>query len=171
MWMLIALLGGLMLSEPPQSGGAAPVVATTDATVISAADIEATMKTSIANNTLDKKIRETSVKGGIVRVGIVHRTNAEARALMHDELTEIYQILEGSGTILMGGTIENKRPVSDPPNLGPTPSYFVTQVGGVTRKVMPKDLIILPAGIPHRFTQLDGPISYVIFRFEPTAAK
>ena len=157
---IITLLGGLLLAQEPSG-----------ATIISAADIEATMKASVANHTLDKKIRETPVKGGIVRVGIVHRTNAEARALMHDDLTEIYQILEGSGTILMGGTIEDKRPVSDPPNLGPTPSYFVTQVGGVSRKVSAKDLIILPAGIPHRFTQLDGPISYVIVRFEPSAVK
>jgi cupin superfamily acireductone dioxygenase involved in methionine salvage len=47
----------------------------------------------------------------------------------------------------------------------------VTQVGGVTRKVGPKDLVILPAGIPHRFTQIDGPISYVIYRFEAAAQK
>lgn len=168
MLMLLALLAGMPLTqEPPPAVGPSQA----GASIISAADIESTMKTSIANKTLDKKIRETPVKGGIVRVGIVHRTDAEARALMHDELTEIYQILEGSGTILMGGTIADKRPVSDPPNLGPTPSYFVTQVGGVTRKVAAKDLVILPAGIPHRFIQLDGPISYVIFRFEPVAAK
>lgn len=160
MFNIITLLSGLMLAQEPSQGS-----------VISAADIEATMRASIATNKLDTKVKETPVKGGIVRVGIVHRTSAEARALMHDELTEIYQIIEGSGTLLMGGEIQDKRPVSDPPNLGPTPSYFVTQSGGVTRRVGPKDLVILPAGIPHRFTQLDGPISYVIYRFEPVAAK
>jgi mannose-6-phosphate isomerase-like protein (cupin superfamily) len=160
MLMLISLLGGMLLAQGPSQ-----------ATVISAADIDATMKESVSKNTLDKKVRETPVKGGIVRVGIVHRTSAEARALMHDELTEIYQIIEGSGTLLMGGTIEDKRPVSDPPNLGPTPSYFVTQVGGTTQKVGPRDLVIMPAGVPHRFTQLDGPISYVIYRFEPVPQK
>ena len=160
MFTLISLfLSSMLAQDLPQ------------ATVISAADIDATMRASIANNTLDTKVRETPVKGGIVRVGIVHRTSAEARALMHDELTEIYQIIEGSGTLLMGGAIQDKRPVSDPPNLGPTPSYFVTQVGGVSQKVSPRDLVIMPAGIPHRFTQLDGPISYVIYRFEPTAPK
>lgn len=168
---MLTLLALLLVLPQAQEPAATTGPVQSGASIISAADIESTMKTSIANKTLDKKIRETPVKGGIVRVGIVHRTDAEARALMHDELTEIYQILEGSGTILMGGTIEDKRPVSDPPNLGPTPSYFVTQVGGVTRKVAAKDLVILPAGIPHRFIQLDGPISYVIFRFEPVAPK
>ena len=164
MFMILALLSGVAFPQEP-------VKATTGASVISAADIESTMKTSIANKTLDRKIKETPVKGGLIRVGIVHRTNAEAQALMHEELSEIYQILEGSGTILMGGTIESKKPVSDPPNLGPTPSYFVNQVGGVTQRVAAKDLVLLPAGVPHRFIQLDGPISYVIFRFEPVAVK
>ncbi len=160
MFMVITLCSSLLLAQEPSP-----------ATVITAADIEATMRASIANKTLDTKVRETPVKGGIVRVGIVHRINAEARALMHEDLTEIYQIIEGSGTLLIGGAIQDKRPVSDPPNLGPTPSFFVTQVGGVTQKVNAKDLVILPAGIPHRFTQLDGPISYVIYRFEPAAAR
>ena len=160
MCTLIPLFSSLMLAQDPSQGS-----------VIAAADIDATMRASIATKKLDTKINETPVKGGIVRVGIVHRTSAEARALMHDELTEIYQIIEGSGTLLMGGEMQDKRPVSDPPNLGPTPSYFVTQVGGVTRKVGPKDLVILPAGIPHRFTQIDGPLSYVIYRFEPVAPK
>jgi hypothetical protein len=63
------------------------------------------------------------------------------------------------------------RPVADPPNLGPTKSYFCTLVGGVSQTVMPKDAIIVPAGTPHKFSQLDGPISYVIYRFEAPQAK
>jgi mannose-6-phosphate isomerase-like protein (cupin superfamily) len=50
-------------------------------------------------------MNETVVKGGIVRVGIVHRKSAEAAPLMHQELTEIYQIIEGSGTITTGGAM------------------------------------------------------------------
>jgi mannose-6-phosphate isomerase-like protein (cupin superfamily) len=138
---------------------------------VAAAEIETTMKHSVADNILDTKMEEATVKGGIVRVGLVHRKNAEAAALMHQDLTEIYQIIEGSGTLVVGGTMQNPRPVSDPPNLGPTPSFSGEQVGGVSQKLTPKDVVIVPAGMPHRFIQLDGPISYVIFRFEPAAAK
>ena len=35
---------------------------------------------SIANNTLDKKMAETTMHGGIVRIGIVHRTTPESLA-------------------------------------------------------------------------------------------
>jgi mannose-6-phosphate isomerase-like protein (cupin superfamily) len=160
MLMIFAVFWALLFAQAPAS---IPYVA--------AAEIEATMKHSVAENILDTKMEEAKVKGGIVRVGLVHRKNAEAAALMHADLTEIYQIIEGSGTLVVGGTMQDPRPVSDPPNLGPTPSFSGQQVGGVSQKLMPKDVVIVPAGMPHRFIQLDGPISYVIYRFEPSAVK
>ena len=136
------------------------------AAVVSAETVDATLRASIANNTLDKKMNETPVKGGIVRIGIVHRTKPEPRALLHNQLTEIYQIIQGSGTLFTGGTPQEPTPVSDPPNLGPTPSFYVTQAGGTTQKVKAHDIVVIPAGLPHRFSELDGPIEYVIYRFE-----
>lgn len=150
---------------------APPAQSPAPAAVVTAETVDTTMRQSIANNTLDTKMNETSVKGGIVRIGIVHRTKPEPRALLHNELTEIYQIISGSGTLFTGGTPQEPTPVSDPPNLGMTPSFYVTQSGGTTRTVKPKDIVVIPAGLPHRFSQLDGPIEYVIYRFEPTAPR
>lgn len=158
--MLIFMALSCMLLQSADSGA-----------VVAATQIDSTMKHSVENNILDTKVNETAVKGGIVRVGIVHRKNAEAAALMHQELTEIYQIIEGSGTMTIGGAMPSPRAVQDPPNLGPTPTFSGSQTGGISRKVGPKDLVIVPAGLPHRWTQLDGPISYVIYRFEPSQAK
>ena len=162
MLMLSSLFSGFVLAQAAAQTPAPAVV-------VSAETIEATMKASIANNTLDTKMNETPVKGGIFRVGVVHRTAPETRALLHDDLTEVYQIIQGAGTLVTGGTAQEARPVSDPPNLGPTPSYYVTQVGGVSQRVKAKDVIVIPAGLPHRFSALDGPIEYVIYRFEVTA--
>jgi mannose-6-phosphate isomerase-like protein (cupin superfamily) len=159
----------MVLSQAAASATApaAPAPATpAPAAIVTAETVDATMRASIANNTLDTKMNETPVKGGIVRVGLVHRTKPEPRALLHDDLTEIYQIIKGSGTLFTGGTPQEPTSVSDPPNLGPTPSWYVTQSGGVTRKVKPNDIVIIPAGLPHRFSELDGPIEYVIYRFE-----
>ena len=151
----------LLLAQGPASGPVPPAI------VVRAETVDGTLKQSIANNTLDKKMAETPTKGGIVRVGIVHRTAPEPRALLHNELTEIYQIIQGSGTLYTGGAPTEAKPVSDPPNLGPTPSFYVTQAGAAaTQKVKQGDLVIIPAGLPHRFSELDGPIEYVIYRFE-----
>jgi len=35
----------------------------------------------------------------------------------------------------------------------------------------PGDIIIIPAGTPHSFSELDGPISYLTYRFEPSVKK
>ncbi len=136
------------------------------ASVVSHAEWTAVMEKSVASNRLDTKVHETEVRGGILRVGIVNRTRDETRALIHEALTETYYIVKGAGTLITGGVPEEVRPVSDPPNLGPTPSFFATQVGGDRRRVGPGDIIIIPAGLPHRLIELDGPMSYIIHRFE-----
>ena len=155
----VLLAGFILFAQEPPS-----------ASVVAAGKVASTLKHSVETNTLDTKMIETAVKGGIIRVGIVHRQNAEAKPLMHQQLSEIYNIIEGSGTLMTGGTMPEPRPVSDPPNLGPTPSFSGDAVGGTVRKVGPQDIVIVPAGMPHRFIQLDGPITYVIYRFEPSPA-
>ena len=61
-----------------------------------------------------------------------------------------------------------QRAVSDPPNPGDRPSFFETQVGGDTQEIGPGDVVVLPAGVPHRFSMLHSPMSYIIYRFEVT---
>ncbi len=162
------LFGTVITALFPSALAYAQSPATSAAAVVKAADWQATMSRSVAGNILDTKVNETPVKGGLVRVGIVHRTAAENRALIHEELTEIYQIIEGSGTLVTGGEMQEQRAVSDPPNLGDTPSFFVTQVGGDTQEIGPGDVVVLPAGVPHRFSVLHSPMSYIIYRFEVT---
>lgn len=166
MTAVLLLIAASGLSQGPVTTPPPP-----PAVVVSADTVDTTIKQSIANNTLDKKMAESAVKGGIVRVGVVHRTKPEPRALLHNELTEIYQIVRGSGTLFTGGTPTDPQPVSDPPNLGPTPSFFVTQAGGATQHVKAGDIVIIAAGLPHRFSSLDGPIEYIIYRFEAAQAR
>ena len=165
----VVILGVTATSAWAQT--ATPRQASAPAIVVGAELVDSTLQQSIANNTLDKKMAETPTRGGIVRIGIVHRTKPEPRALLHNELTEIYQIIKGSGLLFTGGAPQAPTPVSDPPNLGPTPSFYVNQDGGVTQKVKQGDLVIIPAGLPHRFSELDGPIEYVIYRFEAVPVK
>ena len=152
----------------PSGLGAQVNAAPAPAVIVSQAEWMAVMSQSAANNTLDTRVAETPVRGGVVRAGVIYRSRPETRALVHQELTEIYSIVDGSGTLVTGGTATDSQPVSDPPNLGLTPSFFVTQVGGDVRRVGPGDIVIIPAGLPHRLIELDGPMSYTIYRFEPT---
>jgi mannose-6-phosphate isomerase-like protein (cupin superfamily) len=161
----------LVTSSLVTAGASASAQDLPPAAYVDAAEIDATMRRSIANNVLDTKLKEEAIKGGVLRIGIVHRAKPEPRALVHQELTEIYTIVEGSGTLITGGIVRDATAAADPPNLGNTPTFYVNQTGGVTQKVKPKDVIIIPAGTPHRFQDLDGPITYLIYRFEPAQAR
>lgn len=161
---LLLPLSLLLLAESVEAQTALP--APEPASVVSADEWREVMDESAALDRLDIKVNETAVRGGLIQVNVLHRTRPETRALIHEAVTEIYHIVEGSGTLITGGTIQETRPVSDPPNLGLTPSFFATQVGGESRRVGPGDIIVIPAGVPHRLIDLDGPMSYLIYRFE-----
>ena len=157
MLTLLALMLGLAAGEQQAASGA----------FISAEEIAATLKTSIANNTVDQPIKLAELPGGHkASVALLRRTKAETSALIHDYVTEIYQIMDGTGTIVTGGMLMDSKE-SDLTRVNAGMSHTGMHHGGESRKVKPKDVIIVPAGMAHRFSELDGPITYLVYRFEP----
>jgi mannose-6-phosphate isomerase-like protein (cupin superfamily) len=157
MLSLIALLATLA-AEPQQP----PV----PASFITKAEHEAVLKEQIQKAVVDQPIKASDVKGGKASVAMLHRVKPEANALIHDHVTETYYILSGSGTIVTGGSLGDAKPY-DLTRVNAGMSQQGTRQGGESRRVGPGDIIIVPAGTPHSFSQLDGPISYLVYRFEP----
>ena len=89
-------------------------------------------------------------------------------AIRHEtSVTEIYYMLEGSGTLVTGGTLVDERSTGNSPNMG-TPNFAGSRIeGGVSRRVVPGDVIIIPGNVPHWFSSLDSDIRYLIFRPDP----
>jgi mannose-6-phosphate isomerase-like protein (cupin superfamily) len=157
MLTLLAIVLGLVAEQQPAPG-----------TIIGADEIAATLKQSVANNVVDQPVKAVAVPGGHkASLAVLRRTKAETSALIHDRVTEIYQISEGAGTIVTGGTLEH--PIAtDLTRLNAGPSQTGAHKGGEARHVGPKDVVVIPAGTPHRFSALDGPeIVYLVYRFEP----
>jgi mannose-6-phosphate isomerase-like protein (cupin superfamily) len=157
--MTLALLLLLSVEQQP-----APAV------YISREDHEAVLKAQIPKNVVDQPIKAADVLGGKASVAMLHRTKPEANALIHDHVTETYYILSGSGTLVTGGSLGGAKP-TDLTRVNAGMSQTGTRVGGDARKVKPGDIIMIPAGTPHSFSELDGPISYLVYRFEPSAKK
>ena len=158
--LILPLLVGLLAQAPAQSSS----------TYVSAEEIAKTLKESAANNVVDQPIKAMDIaapSGHRASLALLRRTKAETTALIHDRVTEIYQITEGSGTLVTGGTLENAT-ATDLTRLNAGPSRTGTHRGGESRHVGPRDVIIVPAGTAHRFSVLDGPvITYLVYRFEP----
>ena len=88
------------------------------------------------------------------RINIVRRTKA-AGAVAHGGATELHHIIDGSGTLVTGGTM-----------VRPAGGRGATIQNGVSRHVGKGDVILVPAGTPHWYTDLDGTITYLEVRWE-----
>ena len=91
------------------------------------------------------------------RINIVRRTKA-AGAVAHDGFVELHQIVEGSGTLVTGGAILRQATGSG--------SGVATIQNGVSKHVNKGDVILIPAGLPHWYKDLDGTITYLEVRWE-----
>lgn len=87
------------------------------------------------------------------RIAVRRRMAGPNNASVHDDLTEVYQFVAGSGTFVTGGTM-------------PDPKDRTAGIkGGVSQKVQAGDFVVLPPGTPHWFSEIDGSVTYVETRF------
>jgi hypothetical protein len=113
----------------------------------------------------DSPIRAIDVGGYKVGVFAVFRPKDSPQdAIYHDtNMTEILYILEGSATLITGGTIPDARPPARPGG-----NYTGTKIeGGTSRHVAPGDVIITPGRTPHLWANIESDMSYLVFRPDP----
>ncbi len=115
----------------------------------------------------DRPVRVIDAGGRYLGVAVVRRTSADQSALVHDKIDEIYYILDGGGMLVTGGTLVNGKQTASSPTIGP--GWSGTSIeGGQSRRVNPGDVVFIPGGTAHMFTQLDGPIRYLVYRVDPS---
>jgi mannose-6-phosphate isomerase-like protein (cupin superfamily) len=145
------------------------------ATDVTASQIQETQKQEMSVNAVsDTPIRTVDAGGHHVGIGLVHRPKGvKGGAASHDKVTEVYQVLEGSGTLVTGGTIVN-------PQRRASTAREVTQIngpgvsgtaieGGVTRRISKGDMVIIPAGTPHWFPDIQESLTYTVVRVDPNS--
>jgi mannose-6-phosphate isomerase-like protein (cupin superfamily) len=89
------------------------------------------------------------------RINIVRRTKP-AGAVAHDGFAELHYIIDGSGTLVTGGTM-----------VRPTGGRGAASIeNGVGKRVSKGDVILIPAGMPHWYRDLDGSVTYLEVRWE-----
>lgn len=164
--MLTLTALALVLSLDSQAAAQAPP-APVPAIYISKEEHERVLAEQIAKKVIDQPIKSGQVLGGLTSVATLHRVKPEVTSLIHDTVTETYYILSGSGTLVTGGSLVGAKPI-DLTRLNVGMGQNGTRQGGVSQRVKPGDVIVIPAGTPHGFSELDGPISYLVFRFGPT---
>ena len=121
----------------------------------------------------DTPLRMIETPGANVGVGVVYRAkgHSPSGSSSHDKVTEVYQVLEGEGVLVTGGEIVD-------PQRRDSAAALVGQVngpgvsgsaiaGGVSQRVKKGDIVIVPAGTPHWFSDVDEAITVSVVRIDP----
>jgi len=109
------------------------------------------------------KVEAAFAKGGPLLLNSSYKVQAGRRvavgpAEIHEQDTDIFYILEGTATFVTGGTAVEKK------SIGPGEFHAKEITGGTTRHLVKGDVIVIPAGIPHQFTEINGPFLYYVVK-------
>lgn len=117
-------------------------------------DLQAALKRSMANAGGDMSSSAVA-NTDQYRINIVHREKP-AGAISHAGNTELHYIIDGAATIVTGGTIVR-------PTGGNANAAIIEH--GETRHMKKGDIIIVPAGSPHWYKDIEGAVTYLEVRF------
>ena len=144
-------------------------------TFIPVDELNAYTKKAIEERHIDQQVRDIDIGKARVGIGLVYRGKLDAPSpdsvAEHDQISEVYHIISGSGTLVLGPDITNRqrRPATQktvvefngPGNNG-------TEIlNGISRDLKPGDVVVIPAGTGHWFTKIDDHINYLMIRFDP----
>ena len=147
-------------------------------TYIPLSELEAYTKKAIAETLIDQQVRDIEIGKAHVGIGMVHRGKLEKPApnsvAEHDLVSEVYHIVSGTATLVLGPDITNRqrRPgtlrtvieFNGPGNNG-------SEIrNGKAYDLKPGDVVVIPAGTGHWFTKIDDHIDYLMVRIDPDKA-
>jgi glc operon protein GlcG len=91
---------------------------------------------------------------------MVHASRRDKAGVVevHEQDADIIYVLEGTATFVTGGTMVGGKTIAPGEIRG-------TEVrGGETRQIAKGDVIIVPAGTPHWFKEVPGPLTYYVVK-------
>jgi mannose-6-phosphate isomerase-like protein (cupin superfamily) len=142
-------------------------------TYIASGEIQAYLKRAPADAVTDQQVRAVDVGKSNVDVGVVYRGKQTAGGAVaeHDLVSEVYHVIDGTATLVLGSDITElkRRPADDRAvRLLNGPGGNGASIrNGATYRLRPGDVVIIPAGVGHLFTEIDDHIAYLMIRVDP----
>src|SRR5271155_3528541 len=161
----------VLLAQEPK-----PTCTHCSASYIPKSELDAYIQRALANHIIDQQVRSVDLGRAQVGIGVVTRGklipgSVGAEVAEHEQISEVYYILEGSATLLTGP--ELVEPKRRPDNLKTVreqngPGYNSKSIKNpLTTELKAGDMIVIPAGTGHWFTRIDDHITYVMVRIDP----
>jgi mannose-6-phosphate isomerase-like protein (cupin superfamily) len=99
----------------------------------------------------------TLVRASDLTVLISHRASP-GEVEVHDKETDTFYVMDGSATLVTGGTMVGGRVTA------PNQHRGKSMTGGETHHLTKGDVIVIPAGIPHWFKEVPRSIDYYVVK-------
>ena len=142
---------------------------------IPVSELQAYTQKAIVEKLTDQQVRDVEIGKAHIGIGMVHRGKLDKPApnsvAEHDQVSEVYHIIDGSATLVLGADIvdRQRRPATQrtvrefngPGNNGSDIR------NGVAYNLKAGDVVIIPAGTGHWFTKIDDHIDYLMVRIDP----
>lgn len=143
-------------------------------TYIPNSEIQAYVKRAIANQLTDQQVRAVDIGKTNVGVAVVHRgkiNNPNANVAEHDLVSEVYHVISGSATLVLGPDLigKERRPANETTvRLLNGPGNNAKAIrNGVSYEIKAGDVVVIPAGTGHQFTRIDDHVTYLMIRVDP----
>jgi mannose-6-phosphate isomerase-like protein (cupin superfamily) len=151
------------------------------AVYIPKSELDAYNQRAIEHTLVDQQVRSVDIGKVQVGIGSIYRgklgqatgeENKVAEAVAeHEQVSEIYYVIEGSATLLTGPDLVDAKP--RPSTLKTVreqngPGFSAASIKNPeVHELKAGDMIIIPAGTGHWFTKIDDHIRYVMVRLDP----
>jgi mannose-6-phosphate isomerase-like protein (cupin superfamily) len=148
---------------------------TGSATFVSATDVKAALAKADPTKTSDNIVRMIDERSANVGVAVVHRPKAPkgqaGNALQHSKVIEVYYVLEGRAVMVTGGKLLNATPLAlaaeQADSFGPSLQGAADPAGSQSRTIGPGDIVFVPAGMTHYFSEIPDNLTYLVYRIDP----
>ena len=171
--MMLSVLS--VMFAPSALSAQEPTCRNCPGTYIPNEEVRAYIKRAMDNSLVDQQVRAVDIGKSNLDVGVVYRGRldkpAEASVAEHDQVSELYHVIEGTATLMLGPELVNpkRRPADlETVRLFNGPGNNATAIrNGVSYNLKPGDVVIIPAGTGHWFTKIDDHIVYLMVRIDP----
>jgi mannose-6-phosphate isomerase-like protein (cupin superfamily) len=144
-------------------------------TVLTAEALENAMVDAPLDRISDQPLTHVESAEGRLGIGVVHRPVIEAgspiRGIRHHNQSEVYRVMAGSGTLV---TSKSMLEADELPadgfvvkNLTGPSDIGVIVDGEHSRTIGEGDIVIIPAGLAHGFSEITEEITYMVVRVDP----
>ena len=100
---------------------------------------------------------ERMVTASDVRVS-GNRRDKPGQVEVHDKEMDVVYMIDGSATLVTGGTMVGGK------NNSPGQWLGTDITGGTTQQLVKGDVVVIPAGVPHWFKEVQTPINYYLVK-------